>query len=319
MIAAFSLPSCFASLAPLPRHLERHAQERGHSLTIGIDEAGVGTIAGPLVAAAVLLPMEATVAITADSKAMSRVARRDACAELIRTPNFQWACGVVSAHEVDALGDACAATEEAMQRAASRLETRLARASASFDSGSCFYIVDGEHLPRGLNGEAIVRADQTEACVAAASIVASVVHESCMRSLSRRWSLWDLDVNAGWPSRAHMHAVAAHGPTLCHRRSTFPFARRAGKRMAFHPDRHAYRAVQAEMRRAREGWPGAGADGCDGEESLDAAERARRERYRAFCAAASSEVADGDARPGPDSARTRPRRSRRARRSGGRV
>ena len=291
MALCASLPSMAGS--SIARLIERRAQQAGHALTIGVDEAGVGTIAGPLVAAAVLLPTDAEVFVDADSKAMSRNDRRDAYARLVRTPGLYWACGIVDAAQVDALGDARASTEEAICRAAARLEVRLARDS-SLAGGSAYYIVDGEYVPRSLSGEAVVRADEAEACVAAASILASAVHETCMQRLSRRFPLWDLEVNLGWPSREHLHALVRHGPSLCHRRSCFPFARRAGKRMAFHPDRQAYASVQAGMRLASDSssWAGEQTEAQEEEASdgssegaLGEAERARRERYRAFCAA----------------------------------
>ena len=220
-----------------------------------------------------------------DSKSLQRRARRDECIRLDRTHGLLWACGIVGASELDGLGSARAATEVAMRRAATRLEARLA-------SSGVHYLVDGEVVPAGLSGRALVGGDGVEGSIAAASIFASVLHEQCMRSLSRRYGEWELDVNAGWPSREHLRRIADHGPCDCHRASCFPFRRRAGRRMAFHPDRKAYAAVQLQMRRAA-------LPDEEGESELDAAERARRRRYRRFAARAAAAI---DAQGGREAA-----------------
>lgn len=253
-------PACHGLLS---RTTERHLR-RTHPHVAGLDECGVGAIAGPVVAAAVLLPESDDAAAwlpAGDCKSLSRAARLDAYERLRAAPRVLWSCAAVDHRAVDSLGPQAAA-HAAMRLAAARLERKACR--------SCFYyLVDGEAVPAGLRGEAHVRCDQSEACVAAASIVASVAHEVAMRSLGRRHGLWDLPTNLGWPSRQHMRLLLRHGPSGCHRGSCFPFAPRYGRRLASHPDRAAYTVVQRELRRARSedavaGGGGAGGSGSDG-------------------------------------------------------
>ena len=154
--------------------------------------------------------------------------------------------------EIDTLGprEALAA---AMRMASAKVVDRLARAESADSSAlsaSVYHLVDGESVPEGLSGQAIVRGDQSEMAIAAASVVASVVHESIMLALARRWALWELEVNLGWPSSQHIRHIATSGPSGCHRASCFPFQRQQGRRMAYHPQRSAYRRIQGEIRSA---------------------------------------------------------------------
>ena len=144
-------------------------------------------------------------------------------------------------------------------------------------TSTCYYLVDGEYLPPGLTGRAIVRGDATEEAIAAASVVASAVHERCMMALARREPHWDLDTNLGWPSRTHLQRIVAHGPASCHRASCFPFERRAGRRLAFHPDRHAYANIQARLQ-----WASSMHDSAEADGDTPNASDEREVRYRNF-------------------------------------
>ena len=267
-------------------------------LAIGMDEAGVGTIAGPVVAAAVLLPADwSSAAIAVDSKSLSRSERLTLFEQLDGTPNLWWSVGVQPHHCVDALGPREAALV-AMQIASRRLEERLGRRQR--DGGGAtlhpFYLVDGEYLPPGLDGRAIVHGDREETAIAAASIIAAAAHDAAMHALARRWPLWELDCNAGWPSQEHLRHIAAYGPSPCHRAQCFPFQRRHGKRMAFHRDRAVYQKVQRELQHAAlslaeapggsgsadEHWAPAALDGTDGD--------ARAARYRSMLLRAQDET-----------------------------
>ena len=283
-----------ASLALPTRSRELHHRPL-HPLVAGLDECGVGTIAGPLIAAAVLLPDDFNSPV-ADCKSLSRNERQSAFEHLCGVPGFLWECGEVEAAEVDRLGPQAAA-HAAMELAASRLARKVGNAT------SIFHLVDGESVPSGLDGEAIVRGDQSEASVAAASIVASVAHEAAMVALSQQHARWELNTNLGWPSRQHMRHILAHGPSGCHRASCFPFATRGGRRMAFHPDRATYSRVQRELRRARDGGAGKPAD----EEDIDAETAARRRRYSELLARMPSDGALSALRAGRRAGRRRSR------------
>ena len=258
------------------RKWERLAQASSPSgIVVGIDEAGVGTIAGPVIAAAVCLPEDFPDdggAHCRDSKAMSKAERQVAFDWLDATPGLVWASAVISSHRVDALGGAAPAAALAIRLAARKLQRRLvshmrttqqnasdisagmgpARTAEVMEVPTPAYLVDGDSVPRGLTGgQALVRGDQLETTIAAASVVASAAHDRAMERLADRWELWDLGVNNGWPSREHLRLIVAHGPSGCHRASCFPFRVRHGRRLGHHPDRAAYAAVQTELRRAR--------------------------------------------------------------------
>jgi hypothetical protein len=146
----------------------------------------------------------------------------------------------------------------------------------------------------------VVGGDRSELAIAAASVIASVAHEASLVELAREWPLWDFGVNVGWPSRQHLRSIAIHGPAGCHRRCCFPFQRRHGKRMAFHPDRRIFADVQAELQRATlivDG--GARADSsarCDdgSDAAADGLTLARRQRYLDWYRASPSLAAEAE-------------------------
>ena len=85
------------------------------------------------------------------------------------------------------------------------------------------------------------------AAIAAASVVAYNAHAAAMHAAARRWPLWELEHNLGWPSREHLRRIAEAGPSGCHRASCFPFRRLHARRLAYHPDRASYLQVQHEL------------------------------------------------------------------------
>ena len=248
------LPQFAVSLvAPLPQVRASRVQHRD-SAVAGMDEAGVGAIAGPIVAAAVVLggnnDDDGKVAKYAmDSKSLPRAERRRARHALDAVDGLVWACGAVDAPNVDVLGSR-EATDMAMRLAAARLERKLQRGDTSSTPPAVHYLIDGESVPSGIDGTSVVRGDASELAIAAASIFATVAHEDAMIALARREALWDFEVNLGWPSKEHLQRVVEHGPSQSHRASCFPFSRRHGRRLAFHPQRRIYARVQEDLQRA---------------------------------------------------------------------
>ena len=274
---------------------------RGTRFVAGMDETGVGTIAGPVVAAAVHLP-PGGVELRTDAKSMSKGERLEAFRRLQNTPGLLWSSGAVSAAEVDRVGMR-SAVELAMGLAATRMERRLLRRETghhplcSADAGRVMYLIDGERVPPGLDGHAMVGGDQAELSIAAASIFAYAAHASAMGALARRWPLWDLDINAGWPSRDHLQLIVEHGPSPCHRASCFPFKSRGGRRMAYHPHRFAYRQVQGALRHAAAtvSVQGDGEDWTRYSGTASRRERQRRRARRPRAVRTDGQHADGDA------------------------
>lgn len=178
----------------------------------GIDEAGRGPLAGPVVAAAVILDPDDPIAGLDDSKKLTEK-RRHLLAEAIRARALAWCVAEASPAEIDRL-NILQATFLAMQRAVAGLSLRPARA-----------VVDGNRCPRlEIPVEAVVRGDGRVAAVAAASILAKTVRDARMQELHWQYPQYGFDRHMGYPTPAHLAALQAHGPCPVHRRSFAPVA-----------------------------------------------------------------------------------------------
>lgn len=182
----------------------------GETLVCGVDEAGRGPLAGPVVAAAVILDPIRPIAGLADSKQLSG-GRREELARIIRLQASAWAVASASVEEIDAL-NILQATLLAMQRAVAGLAT-LPR----------LVLVDGLHCPRlDVPARGVVRGDATVAEIAAASILAKVTRDAEMQSLHDRHPQYGFDRHKGYPTAAHLAALQTHGVSVAHRRSFAP-------------------------------------------------------------------------------------------------
>jgi ribonuclease HII len=188
---------------------------RRPGLTAGVDEAGRGPLAGPVVAAAVILDAARPIAGLADSKQLSP-ARREVLALEVRDRSLAWGLGWADAAEVDAL-NVLQATFLAMRRALLALHAVPAHV-----------VVDGDRCPslRGLafdcTVETVVRGDATVASVSAASILAKTARDACMRELDLRYPGYGFGDHKGYPTAAHVAALRRLGPSPVHRRSYAP-------------------------------------------------------------------------------------------------
>jgi ribonuclease HII len=183
--------------------------------TAGVDEAGRGPLAGPVVAAAVILDPQRPIEGLADSKVLSP-ARRDALAVGIRASSLAWALGWADAAEIDAL-NILQATFLAMRRAL-----------ASLGAAPAHVVVDGNQVP-SLAGlaldctiEAIVAGDATVPSISAASILAKCARDAHMIELDARHPGYGFAVHKGYPTAAHVAALRSLGPSPVHRRSYAP-------------------------------------------------------------------------------------------------
>ena len=177
----------------------------------GVDEAGRGPLAGPVAVAAVILDTERPIDGLNDSKQLSEAAR-EALFPLIRERALAWRIEFVECDEIDRL-NILQATLTGMSRALRALAPAadLAR-------------IDGNRLPKDLPcpGEALVGGDALEPAIMAASILAKVARDARMRELHLQWPQYGFDRHKGYPSPAHLAALAAHGPCPAHRRSYAP-------------------------------------------------------------------------------------------------
>ncbi len=179
-------------------------------LLAGVDEAGRGPLAGPVIAAAVILDPRRPIDGLRDSKQLS-AARRTALAARIRNEALAWALGRAEAAEIDRL-NILQATLLAMQRAVAALEPAPQRVQ-----------VDGNQAPRlACPVEAVVKGDARIPAIAAASILAKVVRDEEMEGLEAQYPGYGFARHKGYPTRAHIESLERLGPCPQHRLSFAP-------------------------------------------------------------------------------------------------
>jgi ribonuclease HII len=193
------------------RH-ERRLIKKAQWPVAGIDEAGRGPLAGPVAAAAVILDMHNLPRGLDDSKALTPDEREKLY-------------GIILAKAL-AVGVAFASAQE-IDRVNIRQATFLAmrRALAALSVSPFYALVDGNDLPPGLRcaAETIVKGDAISVSIAAASIVVKVTRDRLMRRLHAHHPVYGFDEHVGYATRAHLAAIAAHGPSPFHRVSFSPF------------------------------------------------------------------------------------------------
>ncbi len=199
----------------------------------GVDEAGRGPLAGPVCAAAVILG-DAGIDGLADSKLLS-AKRRQALAAEIQAKSRAWGVGWASVAEIDELNILRAtflAMARAMQQCLAQLEKAqlIGVAPAISDSMLSLVLVDGNRSPADYSGpwqwpyatQTIVKGDQKVACISAASILAKTARDQEMCRLDTQYPHYGFARHAGYGTKAHLQALAEHGPCAAHRKSFAP-------------------------------------------------------------------------------------------------
>ena len=197
---------------------ERALRRAGLEPVAGVDEAGRGACAGPLVAGAVVLPpgRAGIVPGLADSKLLTEAARERVYAQVLRRA-VSWSVVVIDNEECDRLG-MHVANVEALRRAVARLQVRPA-----------YVLTDGFPVDGlGVPGLAVWKGDRVAACIAAASVVAKVTRDRLMGDLDASWPSYDFKTHKGYVTEAHEVALAEHGPCPLHRRRFVNVRRAAG-------------------------------------------------------------------------------------------
>jgi ribonuclease HII len=186
--------------------IERRYLREGRWPIAGIDEAGRGPLAGPVSVAAVILDPDNLPRGLDDSKALSE-SDRERLYEQIMKKALAVSVALASAREIDRI-NIRQATLEAMSRAAKSLSL-----------APVHVLVDGKDVPKGLpcSGEAIVKGDATSFSIAAASIIAKVTRDRLMTRLAVRYPAYGFESHAGYGTKAHLAAIAEHGPCPYHR------------------------------------------------------------------------------------------------------
>lgn len=187
-------------------HLSNYLHE--DLIEAGCDEAGRGPLAGPVYAAAVILPKDFYHPLLNDSKKMTEKAR-ETLRPIIEREALAWAVAAVSAEEIDTI-NILNASITGMQRAVRQLSIR-----------PDFLLIDGNRFKPcdGIPHQCVVKGDATYASIAAASVLAKTYRDEHMRKLAQEFPQYGWDRNMGYPTKEHIDAIIAHGYTPHHRKS----------------------------------------------------------------------------------------------------
>jgi ribonuclease HII len=189
---------------------ERSLWRTGLTKIAGVDEVGVGPLAGPVLAAAVILPEGVMLRGVDDSKKVT-AALREELAERIHAAALGVGIGIVEPEEIDRLNIYRAALE-AMRRAVTALPVTPE-----------YVLVDGRRIPQlSVPQTALIKGDARSYCIAAASIVAKVARDRIMRELDQRYPEYGFGDHMGYGTAQHRAAIDRHGPSPVHRRSFAP-------------------------------------------------------------------------------------------------
>jgi ribonuclease HII len=202
---------------PMPDFaLENGLAARGFPRVAGVDEAGRGPLAGPVAAAAVILPLSFSCPLLDDSKKLTKRRREILYAEITGNPGVVWSVALVGPEEIDRI-NILRATHRAM-----------ALALGSLSETPDIALVDG--LPvKGLPvpHESVVKGDGLSLSIAAASVIAKVTRDRFMEMIDSEFPAYGFARHQGYGTREHLEALRKHGPCRHHRRSFQPVSQLA--------------------------------------------------------------------------------------------
>jgi ribonuclease HII len=195
---------------PSLRH-EKRAYDDGATIVAGVDEAGRGPLAGPVVAAAVVLPREFRHKVLNDSKQLTSEQRDALYAELTGNPAIHWATGISDVEVIDAY-NILRATWRAMVLALNALPVR-----------PDFVLVDGLRVPAiRVRQKAIVGGDAKSFSIAAASVIAKVTRDRLMLQVHEQYPQYNFAQHKGYATPEHCAALEKYGPSPIHRKTFEP-------------------------------------------------------------------------------------------------
>ena len=188
---------------------ELSAHKRGYRVIAGVDEAGRGPLAGPVVAAAVVLPPDFRLDGLRDSKQLTEK-KRQRFYDIILNGALSWRLGVVEPSVIDRI-NIFQATRLAMKEAVQQL-------SPAAD----YLLIDGARAQRlnlPVTQETVIRGDSLSRCIACASVIAKVSRDRIMEIYHHQFPQYNFIANKGYGTREHLEAIRCHGPCKLHRRS----------------------------------------------------------------------------------------------------
>ncbi len=186
---------------------EKQAASSGYRLVAGVDEAGRGPLAGPVVAAAVILPPDFSVTGINDSKKLTQ-RQRAAFYPQIRQQALAVAIGIVNAVAIDTINIFQAA------------RLAMAKAVARLDPEPSLLLIDGKFpIEASIEQQTLIKGDARSISIACASIIAKVTRDKIMLACHRRFPQYGFDRHKGYPTATHKEAIAIHGPCPLHRKT----------------------------------------------------------------------------------------------------
>jgi ribonuclease HII len=191
--------------------MESHVRQLGYRCIAGIDEAGRGPLAGPVVAAACVIPDGLIIEGVNDSKKLTPLERETLYHKIISLSEIDYGIGIVDSLRIDRI-NILQATFEAMRNAIASLKCK-----------PDYLLVDGLHLPSSeIPGLPIVEGDGKSQSIAAASILAKVTRDRIMLQYHLQWPEYGFDAHKGYGTADHLQAINKNGPCPIHRMSFEP-------------------------------------------------------------------------------------------------
>ena len=191
---------------------EHKAKTQGYKIIAGIDEAGRGPLAGPVVSAAVILPHDFACIGINDSKKLSEK-KRNALFPIIKEKAIAVSIGIASHHEIDQI-NILQASLLSMKRA---VENLLNPPDFIFPD---FLLIDGKFpIDMDIDQAALIKGDSRSISIAAASIIAKVTRDAIMKAFHKTYPQYNFIQHKGYPTKAHKEAILKHGPCPIHRRT----------------------------------------------------------------------------------------------------
>lgn len=194
---------------------ENRIKKQGFKYVIGLDEAGRGPLAGPVVAAAVYYKGKDVILGVNDSKQISPKKREELSFKLTNHPCVMWGLGVISSRDIDKI-NILEASKLAMQKALLDLETK-------YKIKADYLILDGKmKLDIPINQVSIIKADEKIFSCSAASIIAKVTRDMIMVKMSKKYPEYLFEKHKGYGTRLHLEMIKKYGPCAIHRKSFKP-------------------------------------------------------------------------------------------------
>lgn len=191
---------------------ESQARLEGFKIIAGIDEAGRGPLAGPVVAAVCIIPEGVLIKGVDDSKKLTSKQREELFEEMTSRQDISYAVGIVEVEVIDKI-NILQATIQAMLQAV-----------ANLDLIPDLLLVDGLQLPHPtLPVRKIIKGDSLSQSIAAASIIAKETRDRLMRAFHDKWPQYQFNLHKGYGTEKHLEAIQKYGPCPIHRRSFAPF------------------------------------------------------------------------------------------------